>query len=91
MKESKVGLQQRKIRNGIRKQKVTQQKQMWKKLTTQYSRKLTIDELPAHAQTITTTTHSGESYWIPGNWNASEIEGKKFDNVIIDEVVRKNE
>lgn len=78
--ETKIQLNQRKIRKGIRKSTEAQQKQMWEKLSTASKLESVLDP----SQTYTVTCTPGKNVW----YYPPKLRGQTFDKIIIDEWVK---
>lgn len=65
MSESKIELNERKIRNGIRKEQETRKKQMWNKLSGTYTTKFTFGDMRMEVtkQAVTTPPRKLKAGW----------------------------
>ena len=91
MSESKLELNERKIRNGIRKEKEAREKKLWDTLSTEYrpppfAVTFRMGPLNLTTQPVTAKTHNAKK-----SWDEVDLKGKTFDTVIIDEIAKKDE
>lgn len=93
MSESKIELNARKIRNGIRKELEARQKKLWDTLSTEYTPppftvNFRMGSLQIGKQSVTPITYAKNA---KKSWEEVDLKGHTFDSVFIDEIVKEDE